>query len=200
MNKREFLQTLREKLSGFPVEDLEERLLFYSEMLDDYIEEGLTEEEAVAKIGSIDALVSQAVAEIPLPKLLKNKLIPNRKLGAGTLVLLVLGSPIWLSLIISAFALVLSLYAVLWSLVLSFWAVNLSLALCAPCGVIACIIYLFTGHGLAGLAILGLGVLCAGLAIFLFFACKGATYGAVICGKKILLGIKKLFMKKENKQ
>lgn len=200
MNKQEFLVALREKLNGFPMEDLEERLLFYSEMLDDYIEDGLTEEEAVAKMGSIDALVSQAVAEIPLPKFLKNKLIPNRKLGAGTIALLIIGAPLWLPLIITAFALVLSLYAVLWSLVLSFWAVNLSIAVCAPCGIIVCFIYLFTGHGLVGLAMLGVGVFCAGLAIFLFFACKGATYGAVICGKKILLGIKKLFIKKENKQ
>ena len=44
MNKQEFLAGLRKGLSGLPQEDIEERLLFYSEMIDDRIEEGMEEE------------------------------------------------------------------------------------------------------------------------------------------------------------
>lgn len=47
MNKQEFLVKLRKGLSGLPKEDIEERLTFYSEMIDDRMEEGLSEEEAV---------------------------------------------------------------------------------------------------------------------------------------------------------
>ena len=43
MNKQDFLAQLRKELSGWPKEDAEERLTFYSEMLDDRIEEGLSE-------------------------------------------------------------------------------------------------------------------------------------------------------------
>ncbi|MBR5538496.1 MAG: hypothetical protein IKU61_01205 [Clostridia bacterium] len=54
MNKQEFLEELRKGLSGLPKEDVRERLNFYGEIIDDRIEEGLTEEEAVfgAFVGS----------------------------------------------------------------------------------------------------------------------------------------------------
>ena len=45
MTKKEFLSGLRKKLSGLPQEDSEERLNFYSEIIDDRVEEGLSEEE-----------------------------------------------------------------------------------------------------------------------------------------------------------
>ena len=50
MNKTEFLNELKDGLSGLPREDVEERLSFYGEMIDDRVEEGMTEEEAVAGI------------------------------------------------------------------------------------------------------------------------------------------------------
>ena len=50
MTKQEFLSGLKAKLSGLPQEDVEERLGFYAEMIEDYTEEGLSEEEAVEKI------------------------------------------------------------------------------------------------------------------------------------------------------
>ena len=48
MGKQEFLAQLRKGLQGLPQEDIEERLTFYSEMIDDRMEEGLSEEEAVS--------------------------------------------------------------------------------------------------------------------------------------------------------
>lgn len=42
MNKQEFLTELRAKLSGLPTYDVEERLSFYGEMIDDRTEEGVT--------------------------------------------------------------------------------------------------------------------------------------------------------------
>jgi uncharacterized membrane protein len=48
MGKQEFLTRLGKALSGLPREDIEERLNFYSEMIEDRMEEGLSEEEAVA--------------------------------------------------------------------------------------------------------------------------------------------------------
>ena len=39
MNKQEFLAELRKRLSGLPQADIEERIVFYSEMIDDRTEE-----------------------------------------------------------------------------------------------------------------------------------------------------------------
>ena len=97
MNKQEFLDGLRKGLSGLPQADIEERLTFYGEMLDDRIEEGLSEEEAVAAAGSVNEIVRQTVADIPLAKIAKERIKPKRRLKAWETVLLALGSPIWLS-------------------------------------------------------------------------------------------------------
>lgn len=59
MNKQEFLAELQKGLSGLPQEDRDERLTFYGEMLDDRMEEGLSEEEAVAAVGSVEEIVRQ---------------------------------------------------------------------------------------------------------------------------------------------
>ncbi len=51
MSKQEFLAQLKDGLSGLPQSDIEERVAFYEEMIDDRIEEGLSEEQAVSEIG-----------------------------------------------------------------------------------------------------------------------------------------------------
>ena len=57
MKKAEFLALLRERLADFSNEDAEKSAAFYSEMIDDRMEEGMTEEEAVAALGSLDDIV-----------------------------------------------------------------------------------------------------------------------------------------------
>ena len=56
---------------SLPQGDVEERLTFYSEMIDDRMEEGISEEEAVCEIGSVDEIVSQIIADIPFTKLVR---------------------------------------------------------------------------------------------------------------------------------
>lgn len=197
MLKQEFLNALRAGLSGLPQADIEERANFYGEMIDDRMEEGVPEEEAIAAVGPVDEIVSQIVAETPLTKIVKERVKPKRRLKAGEIVLLVLGSPIWLSLLIAAFAVVFSLYVVLWALLICLWAVFAAFTVCALVCVAAGISFTVQGNGLSGLAVLAAGLVLAGLAIFLFFACKAASKGVVKLTGKIARGIKKCFMKKE---
>ncbi|MBQ2191559.1 MAG: DUF1700 domain-containing protein, partial [Clostridia bacterium] len=73
MLKQEFLNALREGLNGLPEADIEERIAFYGEMIDDRIEEGLSEEEAVKEIGTVEEGVQQIVEETPLTRRVKEK-------------------------------------------------------------------------------------------------------------------------------
>ncbi len=57
MKKAEFLALLRERLADFSNEDAEKSAAFYSEMIDDRMEEGMTEEEAVAALVNLDDIV-----------------------------------------------------------------------------------------------------------------------------------------------
>lgn len=197
MNKRQFLESLRKALSGLPREDIEERLTFYSEMIDDRVEEGLTEEEAVAEIGPVDEVVAQIMAEIPLSRLVKERVRPKRALRAWEIVLLVLGAPVWFPLLIAAFAVIFALYVAVWAVIISLWAVEVSLAGSALGGVVAAVVVCLQGRGITGISLLGAGIFCAGLTIFWFFGCREITKGILLLTKQTALGIKTLFIGKE---
>lgn len=197
MNKQEFIAELRRGLSGLPTREVEERLAFYSEMIDDRMEEGRTEEEAVAEMGSVDAVASQIIADIPFAKIVKEKIKPKRRMKAWEIVLLAVGSPVWLSLAISALAVILSLYVSVWAVIVSLWAVFGALVACAFVWTMVGIAFAAGGNGIAGLLGTGAGVFGAGLSIFFFFGCKVATKGVVWLTKKIVLGLKRSFLKKE---
>ena len=198
MRKKEFLNQLRANLSGLPESELEERLGFYSEIIDDRIEEGLMEEDAVSEIGSPDKIAEQIISEIPLLKLAKDRIKLRRRITALETVLLVIGSPIWLSLAIAAFAVILSLYVTLWSFIVALWAVFASFAACGIGGVIAGIIFAISGKALTGIAMIGAAFVCAGIAILLFYGSKGSTDCIVRLTAKIALGVKKCFIRKGN--
>ena len=54
MTKNEFISSLGARLSGLPKDEACERLAFYSETIDDRIEEGMSEAAAVRDVGSVD--------------------------------------------------------------------------------------------------------------------------------------------------
>lgn len=197
MSKQDFLTQLRKGLSGLPQDDVEERLTFYSEMIEDRIEEGLSEEEAVSAVGDIDEIVQQVIADIPLIRIANERIRPKRHLKVWEIVLLVIGSPIWLSLGIAAAAVILALYVSVWSVIISLWAIFGSLAVCAIGSVPACIIFTAGGSGVSGIAMLAAGIVCAGLSILMFYGCMATTKGTLILTKKIAIWIKNCFIKKE---
>ena len=197
MKKQEFLDRLRVKLSGLPSDEVEGRLEFYSEMIDDRIEEGVSEERAVLEIGPIEDIVSQILSEIPLSKIVKEKMKKNRRLKTWEIVLLIGGFPIWLPLLISAAAGIFSLFVSLCSVVISLWAVDLSLAACLLGGVGGFFIFAFTGNLAMGIYALAVGFVGAALSIFLFFGCKAATQGCIWLAKRTLLTVKRCFIDKE---
>lgn len=191
MNKQEFLAALAEGLTGLPQADVEERLAFYGEMIDDRMEEGLTEEEAVKEAGPVQDIVSQILAEIPLSRLVKERVSPGRALRAWEIVLLTLGAPVWLSLLIAVLAAVLSAYGAIWAALVSLWAAGVGAAGCAIAGGVSFAVLASQGHGLQSIAVLGAGIACAGVSILLFAGAEGATGGILLFTKRVLLGIKR---------
>lgn len=197
MNKQEFLNRLREGLCGFPREDIEERLTFYGEMIADRMEDGLSEEEAVAAIGTVEKIVEQIVADVPLAQLAKEKLRSKRRLKAWEIVLLVLGSPIWASLLIAALAVILSLYVSAWAVIVSLWAAFVSVAACALAGVPMGVVLICEGNIPGGVALFGATLVCVGVAIAWFFSCRAITNGLCRLTKTAVLQVKTRLVKKE---
>ncbi|MBQ5959292.1 MAG: DUF1700 domain-containing protein [Firmicutes bacterium] len=198
MTKQIFLDQLRAGLYGLPQDDIEERVSFYSEMIDDRMEEGLTEEAAVAGIGPVDTIISQIIAETPLPRLVREQIKSRPRMRAWEVILLILGFPLWFPLLIAAFAVIFSVYVVIWSVILVLWAVEIACIAGAFAGVIVGFIQIFQGNLLFGLLLISAAVLLSGLSILLFFGCIAAAKGALYLTKKVALGIKSLFLRKEN--
>ena len=91
MNKLEFALALSEKLSLLPEEEIDERVQFCVEMISDRMEEGVSEDEAVAAVGTVEDVAAQIIADIPFAKLIKERVKPKRRLKAWEIILLVLG-------------------------------------------------------------------------------------------------------------
>lgn len=188
MNKQNFLRALRAGLSGLPQEDIEKSLEFYEEAIDDRIESGLSEEEAVNEMGSVDEIAEQILSETPLPKLIRAKVTPSRALKVWEIILLILGSPVWLPLLLAAVVIILAVYAAIWSVMIAVYAVVLTVALSGVVLLINCI---------GKLLFAGMGLTFIGLSILLFFAANRAAKGIFVLSKKFVLLIKSMFIRKE---
>ena len=198
MNKQAFLSHLRKGLSKLPQAEIEERLTFYSEMIDDRIEEGLSEEEAVSAVGSVDEIIANTITDIPPTRNANKQSSPKRNFKAWTIILLALGSPIWFSLLIAALAVIVSLYVSLWSVIISLWAVFGAMIACSFVGIATGSVFTLSGNVLQGIAMLALALICIGLSIFMFYGCKLAVTGTCKLTKKFALWLR--FIKKEEAQ
>ena len=193
MRKQEFLEKLHFGLSGLPQEEIRERLNFYREMIEDRMEEGLSEEEAVAAVGSVEEIVAQAVNETPLSKIAREKIRSRRRFSGLEITLLVLGFPIWFSLLVSAAAVIVSI----WAVIISLWAVFVSMVVSSVAVIAGGAVLCCFGSKLPGIAMIGIGIACMGLSIFIFFGCKAVSDCILSFTKKTALSIKNRFLKKE---
>ena len=196
MNKESFLIKLASALAGLPEEDIEKSLEFYSEMIDDRIEDGLSEAEAVAAVGTIEEIRAQIVKDTPLPKLIKEKVKRKRSLNGLEVTLLIVGFPIWFPLLAAAASVVFSVYVTLWSLIIVLFAVEISFAACAFAGIVASPLFFSLGNIPSALFLLGCGLFLAGLSVLWVFVCKWGVRGILWLTRVFF---KSLFIGKEKK-
>ena len=196
MNKKEFLSGLRERLAGLPEEDVRRSEEFYAEMIDDRVEDGLAEEEAVAAVGTPEEAAEQILMDMPLKKVINARMKPKRSLRAWEIVLLVLGAPLWLPLLLTALALLLTFFAVLWAIVAVFYAVDLAVLLSGLAAAAAGIIEMIRGGVPLGLAVLGAGLACMGLALLLLPLCNLIAALMARLSAATARGIKSMFVRR----
>ena len=166
MTKKEFITELRKKLSKLPSREADERLTFYSEMIDDRIEDGVSEEAAVASVGTPRDIAAQIISERRTQKK-KEKTQNGKKLKPVEVVLLVLGSPLWIAFIAVGAAVVITIFAVVLTVNLTLWALELPF-------------FLFSL-----------------LSHYLLAACKMTTKVSILLFKKVVSWIKAFFIGKE---
>jgi len=196
MKREEFFKQLREEMSGFPSQTIESTISYYDELIDDAIEDGKSEEATIESFGSVESIVNALLKEVSISKLVKEKVTPKRKLKSWEIVLIILGSPIWVSLGIALLSVCFSLYVGFWSTIVALWAADLAFMVGGIAAVIGSFTTFAVGAAPQATFFLGAGLVGIGLSIVLGLAFVALTKLIAQLGAKIITGIKKIFVGK----
>ena len=192
MNKIEFLGNLTEQLRNLPKAEVEKLTSFYDEMIQDRLEDGMSEEEAIERIGSVVDAAEAAMQDVSLPSLMKASVKKSREKSSSKtlwLILVILGFPVWFPLLLTFFAVVFVVYLTLWILIVTLYVMELSFAVICVSGIVFGSIYMFIHSISTGICILGLSFALGGVAIACFepanFLAKQLMKGMVFFIKKV---------------
>lgn len=180
MNRTEYLGKLAAQIATLPDEEITRSLAFYSEAIDDRMEAGLSEEEAVAQLEPPAVAARTIIEELPIvPRAVA---VTRRRSESLFLTLAVIGSPIWLSLAIGVVGAAAGIYIAIWAMVFALWAIVICFAAGPLLGVGVLIwdlaIMGFTTDAFAeGLWQFGIGVILGGLGLLLIRPAIAATRG-----------------------
>jgi uncharacterized membrane protein len=195
MNKAQFLGNLQAALGRLPQSEIDQSLAFYAEMIDDRVEDGMSEEDAVAQLGDIQTIVNQIFSETPLIP----RTVAKADTGSKTLniVLLIVFSPIWVPIAIALAVSVLAIYLSLWIVILSLWITVAALVLSGLTALASTVYFVALGHPLSGMLAAGGGLSCVGIGIFCYFGVLAASKGLFKLTQLFARKIRSLFVHQE---
>lgn len=174
MTKNEFIAELSGRLSSFPRNEAEKSISYFSEIIDDKLDDGSSEEQAIESLGDMDDIVKNIMLDASFTAIIKTKAGEKKKRSTAGTVLLWVGSPLWLTLLIAAVAVFTAVYVSIWSVIIAVWSAMGTLAAtgiaCIPAAIVTMTYAPFNG-------IFGLGAafVLIGLSVFMFFAAKRIT-------------------------
>jgi uncharacterized membrane protein len=196
MTKDEFIEQLRKNLSGLPKEEIDDRISFYEEMIDDKIQDGYKEEDVISDLGSPDKVAREIIGDVPLRKIIKERVTPKRSLKAWEIVLIILGFPIWFPLVLAILIIFLSGFIVIWSLMLSIVVVDISFVTAGGGAIGVGFMTFFNSSKSFGIFEAGAGLLAIGIGLLLVFATKSIITALVKVTRRMLVGTKNLVVGK----
>ena len=197
MDRYEFLNELKIKISQLPEIETEKHLAYYEEMIEDRIEDGMTEEEAVASLEDVSVIAERILQETPIVTLVKTKVKPRNGWTTAAIVAAIIGSPIWVSILIAIAAVVFSVFVAFWAVVISVAAAMISIILAGLALLIAPIFMIGASLPVDLMCFAaGLGVI--GIALVGFVGVKYLAKGIAFLCKAMFRGVKSVFIRKEN--
>ncbi|WP_179394788.1 DUF1700 domain-containing protein [Lacticaseibacillus absianus] len=169
MTRQDFLLRLRSGLAGnVPAEEAARLVDYYDEMILDLMEDGRSEADAVAQVGDPNDLVYAAAGTRPLPAPSPTSTLTRRR---WRWTLLILGAPLWGSLLLAAACILLSADLILWCVPLTGAGVSFGFLLGGAISVIASPLAVSGAWALAlvelgaGFILLGLGMIVVWLTV-----------------------------------
>jgi len=192
MTKAEFIDSLIKNLNGLSEEDIKKSKDYYEEIIDDRMEDGIPEEDAVGGLGSIDEIKNQILTDVPITKIVKERMKPKRALKAWEIALLILGSPVWIPVLAAVIVVLLVLYLCFWIVILCLYLCDFAVFVSGFGGIIGA--FAQSNGFNTGMFLAGCGIALIGAAILLFFGFTKVAQGMTFLSKKMALGIKRMFV------
>ena len=165
MNRKQFLRRIKREFRGVPQNEIKALSEYFDESISERMDRGMSEAEAVAALGSPEEAASRIIEEMPV-EFRKNVKKESGFIRGAKITMIVLGSPVWLSVLIAVFAVLLALAAVYVSTVITLFVAAAATAISA----VGSIVLMFITDNLGVLMGLGAASICAGLAV-LFVIC-----------------------------
>lgn len=188
MNKAEFLQALAARLNGLTAQERERALNFCAEGIDDRVEDGMEENDAVAALGDVETVARELLADRPLRAVVRERV--RREGSAGRIALLICASPLLLTL----FAVGLSAYAALWAAMIAVYAAVASLLIAGAACALGGVALMFVQGAAPGLCVCGAGLVSFALGLLLIAPMKAAGKGLWKLTKAFGRGCKRLIV------
>jgi len=117
VNKREFIKIIETGLKGFSNEEVTKIIEYYDEIINDYIDAGNSEEEAIRKLGDTNIIINDLKTNLIIERSTNKK---SSSIKNFIIILSISTSPVLIPLGIAFFVIFLSLLIVLLSLFVSF--------------------------------------------------------------------------------
>ena len=112
MRKKEFIKRLRQEIRTLSYREQEDIINYYSELIDDRIENGEREEDVIVSLGSIDIIVSEIMSDRnKASDNIKYSPRPTKKVssGVGKIIIIILLFPVWIVIGSILFALIVAI-------------------------------------------------------------------------------------------
>ncbi len=203
MRKDEFLQQLANYLQALPYSEQQSTIDFYSEQIADRIDDGMSEEEAVASLEHprdiADNLLSLRDEQNLEFYVAEENPTPKTGSIALLIIVLVLTCWIWIPILLFVFSCIVGIYLSLLAIILGALAISLALVIG---GVAALVIAapLFMSSPLAAISHIGLALGLFGLAIFAFLISYFLAKFTVWATKGIVISIAHYFERRRDKK
>lgn len=221
MNRDEFLAALRGEIESLDIRDRNRSLDYYREMIDDCIENGMSEIDAVASMGDVKSIAKRILDDLddieadarnsgedniissdsqknePSPKHEEppKKEKKSGKMSPAAIALILIGSVVWFPLLCAAVAVLLAVYIVMWAVVLVAYSVAFAFIAATVAAITSAVASV--ASGMLGVAVLSIGgaFLCLGLSILSVILSvkltKWTAYLAVMIFKAIFKALSK---------
>lgn len=191
MNKAEFLKELAFHLKKMNDSEKNKFIIYYDEMISDYVENGITEEEAVKKIGTPMKIADELLEDYDSVKLN----LPSTGNRTLNIIITTIGFPLWGSVLLAVALLVLSAYIIIWCVPLATGAGCAGFFASAIIGIVGAPFVMAKSISF-GMLQLGTGIASIGIAVLLGLFTIDSSKKFIIITKQFNIKLVALFKKK----